>query len=219
MLLWITATVLDSETFGIIDPQPLAPEVPPDPNETARIALGKKLPPCALCDLDGNLVDPFPRPDQIPTVIEFGSFTCKYCTGEADNLDDLAEKYEGKIRFVLVYTEEAHPGRAFFPQGYNGRRDIFTAQPTKEQRLTAAIVLRDTMSIQREVLIDDVNDETLCDRVGLHIWQYHSGIVVNDERRIVYASKWLKAANLDEFLAQYIASDGKCEPMADDTGP
>ncbi len=219
---WIVAFAVDSESLGIGVAEPLAPDgppLPPDYSESAGVALDKVVPDCTLHDLNGSAAPPNALRNPIPTVIEFGSFTCKYCTSQIGMMDGLAAKYRGKVKFLLVYGNEAHPGIAYLPGGYEGDRKSFTLTPTKADRLAAAKILRDTLAVQRDILIEDVESENMRERCYLRAWMYHPGLVVDPNGRVVYAAKWLKAESVDQFLAKYLASDGKCEPVCDDSPP
>src|SRR3954468_4911791 len=92
--LWMTALVLDPEVLRIGYSEPLAPDGPP---ATSAFALDQVLPDCTLYDLDGNRVTSAALRGPTPTAVEFGSFTCKYCTGQAGAMDQLAEKYRGQV--------------------------------------------------------------------------------------------------------------------------
>jgi thiol-disulfide isomerase/thioredoxin len=213
------AFVLDSETLGIGYVDPLAPEGPPGEPETAAIALDRTVPDCALHDLRGDEVSSASLRGPTPTVIEFGSFTCPYCTGQAAPMDRLAEKYKGRVRFVFVYTDEAHPGIAILPDGYRGSRDMLTDKPTPAHRLSAAYILRDTLAVQREILVEPTAGQGLREGCCLAAWKYHPGIVADRDGRVVYAAKWLKTDSLDEFLTQLLDHPSECRPVFDDTGP
>jgi thiol-disulfide isomerase/thioredoxin len=213
------AFIVDCETLGIGYAEPLAPLGPPGEPDTAAIALDRTVPDFALRDLSGNEVESASLRGPTPTVIEFGSFTCKFCTAQAESMDRLADKYRGKVRFVFVYSDEAHPGIAFLPDGYRGSRDMLTDKPTPAQRLSAAYILRDTLAVQREILVEPTAGQGLREGCCLSAWKYHPGIVADRNGRVVYAAKWLKSKSLDEFLTQLLDHPDGCKPAFDDTGP
>ena len=217
---WIAVFVIEAVTLNT--PQPLAVEPDsggPRESESAETALGKTVPDCVLNDLDGHAVRPDILRGHAPTMIEFGSFTCPYCTGQANVMDDLSAKYRDHVRFIFVYGEEAHPGIAYLPGGYRGSREPFTYTPTNDDRLAAAKILRDTLGLKRDVLIEDVDSGNTREQCYLRSWMYHPGIVVAPDGKIVYAAKWLKADLLDKFLAKYLATGGQCDAEFDDSAP
>jgi hypothetical protein len=213
------AIVIDPGSLAVADPQPWAPEPSPGPPETAAVALDRTVPGCPLYDLEGRALSSAALRGPTPVVFEFGSFTCKFATGQAEPMDRLADKYRGRVRFVFIYTDEAHPGIAQLPDGYSGPRDSFSAIPTPADRQTAARILRDALAVRRDILVEPVGGPGLREGCGLGTWRGHPGLVADPDGRVVYAANWLKADALDAFLTVLLDRPDECRPVADDSAP
>jgi len=150
----------------------------------------------------------------VPVVVEFGSFTCPYCTVQCGEMDALARRYDGKVAFLFVYGEEAHYGTAILPNEYAGDRSMFTDDPTDAQRRAAADTMRSELEVHRPMLLaptgNDLRAKFLAGRLG------NPGFVVDPAGRIVFAARWLKARQLDEYLQAYLDSGGATPPVADE---
>lgn len=134
---------------------------------------GDPLPTFDLPTLDGSRL----RSDalgSLPVVLIFGSRTCPITHSAVPRLKRLAQDHADRVRFVLVYTREAHPGG-------------LVGQPrTAEDKQRHAASLRDDHSLDFEVAIDDL-DGGLHRRLGP---KPNSAYVVDPEGIIRYRAHW-----------------------------
>ena len=61
----------------------------------------------------GSPAPKFPALGKNPVVLVFGSYTCPQFRGASTILNELAAKYAGRMRFLLVYIKEAHGSGAW----------------------------------------------------------------------------------------------------------
>jgi hypothetical protein len=75
------------------------------------------------------------------------------------------------------------------------------------------------LEVQRIVLVEPVGETVPLRDQYLHgPWQ-NSAFMVAPDGSIVYAARWLKADALETFLETYLASGGKCHPVASEGPP
>ncbi len=100
----------------------------------------------------------------------------------------MAKRYEAHgVRSVFIYTQEAHPG------------EQAPAHTSLSQKIDAARQMVDRWSIQRPMLVDDL-DGSLHKAYGElpnMAWIIHKG-------RIVYKASWTNAQSIESALAQLV---------------
>ena len=97
---------------------------------------------------------------------------------------------------MFIYTREAHPG------------ENVPSHDSFEDKLASATLLRDETGIRRDILVDDL-DGTVHRAYGLTpnmTW------VIAGGGRVAYKANWTSAANVEAFLARFLAARGEHPP-------
>jgi hypothetical protein len=181
--------------------------VPP----AAPLRPGDMAPDFALRDLDGKQVRLSDYRGRMPVVIEFGSISCPIATGRAADLDTLAHHYQGKIAFLFVYSNEAHPGHG---QTISSSYGTFRALPQVRdyaERCEHAELFRDTVRTSRRILVDADGAESVAARYGIRGFGL---VMVDAQGRIHEGGPGLRlAGELHELLGD-AAGAGDLPPDA-----
>ena len=72
-------------------------------------AVGEPAPPLQLTGLGGEELDMEDLLDGRPLVLQLGSHSCPVYRFRRHWMHDLQEDYRGRVDFLLIYTQEAHP--------------------------------------------------------------------------------------------------------------
>src|SRR5205085_1825639 len=147
-----------------------------------------------------------------PVVIEFGSFTCAHCTNQLDAMDALAEKYQGTVKFLVVYGHETHPEEAD-TAGHYRADDIPIAEAwTYAERLAYARDFRTLRHVKRQILVDEFGEKSASWKLLNTTAYTHPLVVLDVEGRPALRSAWGEAQELDVFLTKLLASSGRYTP-------
>ncbi len=125
-----------------------------------------------------------------PLLLIFGSYTCPVTDNAAPGLNELQARFGGRVRFVMVNTREAHPGKA-------------VPQPqTLDEKMTHAQLLRDIHGFKFEVAVDEL-DGTLHRALSP---KPNSAYVRGKDGTILFRAQWANdtkalAAALDAVTA------------------
>ncbi|MFG3408071.1 peroxiredoxin family protein [Streptomyces sp. NPDC048142] len=131
--------------------------------------------------------------DDRPVLLVFGSLTCPVTESSAAGIRDLHSRYGDRIRFVLVYVREAHPGAT-------------TPQPkTLEQKQRNATALRARHGFPFEVAVDDI-DGALHRAFGP---RPNSAYLIDPSGVIVFRAQW---ANVTGALGDALAAVAAKKP-------
>lgn len=68
-----------------------------------------------LLDLDGNTVALHDLVGERPVVVQLGSYSCPVFRYRRFDVQELQRDFTGRVDFVIVYTQEAHPVDAISP--------------------------------------------------------------------------------------------------------
>lgn len=71
--------------------------------------VGQIAPQFELVDTTGNLVKLAQMVGEQPLVLQLGSYTCPVFRYRRFDMQPLRQKYRGRVKFLVVYTQEAHP--------------------------------------------------------------------------------------------------------------
>jgi len=123
-----------------------------------------------------------------PTVVETGSVTCPAYRANVEPMRRVRDRYSG-VRFVVLYTREAHPGKHLGPHA------------SLEDKLRRARQLRDGLGEDRELVVDDPSG-SLHRAIGGFPNSVH---VLDAEGRVVYRAEWASAGAVDEVLGRLTA--------------
>lgn len=102
-----------------------------------------------------------------PVVIAFGSYTSRLLRVDAAALERVANAYQAKAEFLIVYIREAHPGLAVAVVR-NGRRvqEPFHEAASFAERAEHARLFADTLKVAIPVLVDRQDNATESAYVG-----------------------------------------------------
>ena len=110
-------------------------------------------------------------------------------------MEQLARKYEGRVEFLFIYSQEAHGPRI----------------TTNAQRRRAAQEMRDSTSLQRRTLLDRFGADNVFSR--LFFFQQNNPLVVLDvDGRTACTMVWTDPPAVDRLLSKLLANGGKWEP-------
>lgn len=154
---------------------------------------GDAAPDAGLLDPEGGTVRLSTLWSERPLVIEFGSITCPVFVHEIEAMDALAETWDGRARFVVVYVREAHPG------------DERPAHETMVEKTTAARVLVMREGLDRPVLVDDL-DGTVNRAYG----PMPNGVaVIGTDGVIAYRADWCEPHQVDRAVGRLVEAGGR----------
>ena len=97
---------------------------------------------------------------------------------------------------MFIYTREAHPG------------ENVPCHDSFEDKLACAALLRDETGIGRNILMDDLAG-TVHRAYGL---MPNMACVIGRGGRVVYKANWTRAANVEAFLARFLAAGSEHPP-------
>lgn len=97
---------------------------------------------------------------------------------------------------MFIYTREAHPGETV------PHHDSF------ERKLASAALLAEETGIGRDILVDDLAG-TVHRAYGL---MPNMTWVIGRDGRVAYKGNWTSAANVEAFLARFLAARGEHPP-------
>jgi thiol-disulfide isomerase/thioredoxin len=173
-----------------------------------RLKEGDKAPPFSLKDTQGKTVRLEDLPHDMPMVIEFGSRTCDPCMGQVEPMNNLARRYQGKAKFVFIYSREAHPDPARVSQSEDDEH--FPDEPARAARMRhrqeAAQSFCSIASKDWLVLVDEVAEKSV-----YHTYVQGLGnplFVVGRDGRIVLAMEWTNAEELEALLKRFLVRRG-----------
>jgi hypothetical protein len=117
------------------------------------------------------------------------------------SIDALAAKYAGKVKFVLVYSYEAHPEQ-LDTYGIHGAERKRVAEPhTLAARRDLAADFRDYYHLNRPIVVDDF-DEKSADWNLVGVISYKHPLVILDAGcRVIQRMDCPAPEDVDRFLA------------------
>jgi|GEM_PF-4194038 len=169
-----------------------------------RLKEGDKAPPFSLKDTQGKTVRLEDLLGDMLIVIEFGSSTCDPCMGQVEPMNSLARRFQGKAKFVFIYSREAHPDPARVSQSEDDEHfpDESARAARKRQRQAAAQSFCNVAGKAWRVLVDDVAEKSV-----YHAYVQGFGnplFVVGRDGRIVLGMDWTNAEELEAFLKKFL---------------
>jgi peroxiredoxin len=131
-----------------------------------------------------------------PVVIEFGSYTCPVFRRQVQPLQTLQTRFGDNVRWVLVYTKEAHPVDGNVA-GINRREGIEVPQHVSfEERLETAKLCRQKLNLKTMVLVDGLENK-VTEAYGGHP---NRGFVIDADGKVVSRQNWIDADKTREAL-------------------
>jgi peroxiredoxin len=150
---------------------------------------GDEAPGFELQSLDGEMVKLSDFRGSRNVVITFGSATCPQTAASVGGLRSLAREFSGsEVQFVLIYVREAHPGADLPPHH------------TIEDKLRAALLLREQERIEYPVLVDHLGGEIHRKYGALP----NASFIVDKSGRIAYRSLASHATSLGTALEELL---------------
>ena len=135
---------------------------------------GDAIPPFELVTTSGDhLVNGDVFGDK-PVLMIFGSMTCPNTASAAPSVQALYEEFGDRIKFIMVYVREAHPG------------EYITQAETMEEKLEHARVLKKFYDIQWTVAADNIEGD-------LHRAldpKPNSAVLIDSAGTILFRSLW-----------------------------
>ncbi len=172
-------------------------------------AEGAAAPDFHLQDLQGRTVSLADVTGEHPLVVQLGSYTCPVFRYRRFDMHPLREKYQDRVTFLVVYTQEAHPVGAVSPYRdeewvpwMNRVAGIRSGQPgTFEQRADQARFARQAMQSNARFLVDGMDNA---------IWQAYgrapsAAFVIDQQGRVVLRQPWVEPRELSEVLERLLA--------------
>lgn len=131
--------------------------------------VGELAPPTSFVTAEGSAIELASLLDGRPLVLQLGSHTCPVYRYRRHSLRPIWEKYAGRVRFVLVYTREAHPvgspspyllGEEWDPW-INRMAGVRLREPRSlEERIARAVRSRAELELPVELFVDDFENST-----------------------------------------------------------
>jgi len=135
---------------------------------------GDSIPPFELFTTGGDRLANRDVFDDKPVLFIFGSMTCPNTASAAPSVQTLYEQFSDRVRFVMVYVREAHPG------------ECISQAETMEEKLEHARALKKLYDIQWTVAADNIDGD-------LHRAldpKPNSAVLMNSNGIILFRSLW-----------------------------
>ena len=165
-----------------------------------RVAAGEKALDETLYDLNGNKIKLSRLWEERPIVVEFGSVTCPVFVSKIAPMDVLAKKYSERVGFYVIYVREAHPGQNY------------PAHQSFTQKLSCAKDMRRLESVERTILIDELNGTMHQDYGAMP----NSVYIIGKDGIMLYRADWNYPAQVKSQLDVLLERDGyasQVQPM------
>ena len=163
-----------------------------------------------LTDIDGNAVALADLVGERPVVLQLGSYSCPVFRYRRFDVQKLQRDYAGRVDFVVVYTQEAHPADADNPYTnevwnpfINRAAGVNVAEhATLEARREQAATTYELVELESRFLVDDMDNA---------VWQRYGrapspAYVLDLDGNIVLRQPWVYPKEirtaLDELLGQ-----------------
>ena len=167
-------------------------------------ALGEPAPRFRAVDLEGHEIDLGEQIGELPIVLQFGSHTCPVYRYRRHSMKRLWSEYEGRVLFLLIYVQEAHPMNSKSPYTdqewdiwWNRLTGVRITQPQDAaERRTLAKFSHHKLQLVPPMVVDTI-DNDLWSRYG----QGSSpAFVIDTEGLIVARQPWVDPKGLKVVL-------------------
>lgn len=176
----------------------------------AAPAESEPAPDFELFDLDGNKVALQDLVGDQPVVVQLGSYSCPVFRYRRFDVQELQRDFAGRVYFVVVYTQEAHPVDAINPYVdriwnpvINKVAGVNVPEHTSlEERRAQAALAYELMELDSRFLIDDMENS---------VWQQYgaapsAAYVLDLEGTVRLRQPWVDPSEirktLDEILSE-----------------
>ncbi len=145
-----------ADCAALIDLMP-AWSQPPGATPAGGPPIGTPAPDFALTTLDGQVV----RLSDLrgrTVVIEFGSFTCPSFRKAAAGLEVARRRHSDDVVWLVIYGAEAHPSDGRESPENRAEGISHPQHRTMGDRMEMAALARDSLGLERTLVVDDLND-------------------------------------------------------------
>lgn len=166
-------------------------------------------PPFELRSVDGQVVALDDLVGEQPIVLQLGSRSCPVFRNRRHWVEGLIEDYGDRVRFLVVYTLEAHPVGSKSPYDdeewltlFNRMTGVRVPQAsTDDERMNQAKLTRDRLYRQSTVLVDTMDNE---------IWSAYGGasspaFVIDRDGRVALRQVWIDPGEIRRTLDRLLA--------------
>jgi Spy/CpxP family protein refolding chaperone/peroxiredoxin len=160
----------------------------PADGSTQLVEIGDAVPAFSLNRLDGRVVTLDSLKGK-PAVLLFGSYTSPSFRQRAVQFQELAQSFDMKVQFVVIYTAEAHP-KGQWQVERNVQEEIeVESHADLDARFAAARIARDKLKLSSDVL--PVAPDKMDDHVSAMLGGFPNGLAVIDKDGKLYArQRW-----------------------------
>jgi hypothetical protein len=125
-------------------------------------------------------------------------------------MDALATRYQGRVKFLLLYSYEAHPEQL-------ARVGIDRTHPrpvaealTVDERGRFARDLRDLYQVQRQIVVDDFDEKSVAwQLLGRTSYSFAPLVVLDVDGKPALYLERTAPEELDDFLSKLLAAGGR----------
>ena len=166
-------------------------------------------PEFTLTDIDGNVVQLADLVGDKPVVIQLGSYSCPVFRYRRFDVQALQRDYAGRVDFVVVYTQEAHPVDAINPYEDRVWNPVINKvvgvnveeHKSAEDRQRQASLAFEAMELQSRFLVDAMDNS---------VWQQYgaapsAAYVVDVHGIIRLRQPWVEPRETREVLDTLLA--------------
>ncbi|MEM6605364.1 MAG: deiodinase-like protein [Pseudomonadota bacterium] len=177
---------------------------------------GDVAPDVTLYTLEGDPITLHAVTGEMPVVVQLGSVTCPVFRYRRFDMRPLRERYAGRVRFLLLYTTEAHPVGSASPYRddewipwINKLARVADRQPeTLDERLARASDVRRRLRSNAEFLVDDMQNRG---------WEAYgaapsAAFVIDTQRRVALRQAWIEPKELTRTLDTLLSESSASYP-------
>lgn len=173
-------------------------------------AADTRVPDLTLYDLEGRVLSLHDLIGERPVVMRLGSHSCPVYRYRRFSMADLQQEYADRVRFVVVYTTEAHPVGSVSPYSdeewlspVNWITGVRVPQADDlEQRIAQARVSAQTLELPAEVYVDAM-DNRFWDAFGR---APSPGFVLDRQGWVALRQVWVDPQAMRETLDRLLAT-------------
>ncbi len=139
-----------------------------------------------------------------PVVLEFGSYTCPVFRRKVDDVEELRREFGDAVRWVMIYTKEAHPTDGWVVP-MNTRLGIEFPQHTSfTDRLECAKERTEKMALKMHVVVDGIENKV----TEAYSGHPNRGYVIDAEGKVVSRQVWIDVEETRKALEKVMSNDG-----------
>ena len=169
----------------------------------------ERAPAFTLTDIDGNVVQLADLVGDKPVVIQLGSYSCPVFRYRRFDMQALQRDYAGRVDFIVVYTQEAHPVDAINPYEDRIWNPVINKvvgvnveeHKSAEDRQRQASLAYEAMELQSRFLVDAMDNS---------VWRQYgaapsAAYVVDVQGIIRLRQPWVEPREIRDVLDTLLA--------------